>query len=330
MEIAYPRAVPLALVPTPIERLERASRALPVRVWVKRDDLTGCALSGNKVRKLEFLLAEALGGGADAVVTCGGLQSNHARATAIACARLGLRCRLLLRGSPDAPLEGNYLLDRFVGAEVRFLSMEEWRGLDALFEEECGRIRAAGGRPYLVPEGGSNALGSLGYARAVEEIARWSKETGVVFHSIVHATGSGGTTAGILLGCAAIGYSAEPVGVAVCDDEAFFRNRVDAIFEEARTRFAPRASRRSYAIAEGYKGRGYGMTSPEELEDLRRVAREEGLILDPVYTGKAFRGLLGEVRGGRFPAGSDVLFLHTGGIFGLLAMGRKVAGSPKA
>ncbi|MCI0587043.1 MAG: D-cysteine desulfhydrase family protein [Planctomycetes bacterium] len=325
MAISYPRSLPLARVPTPVERLERTSRGLPVQVYVKRDDLTGCDLTGNKVRKLEFLLAEAIDQGADTVLTCGAVQSNHSRATAIACARVGLRCRLLLRGSPDAPLEANYLLDRYVGAEVRFLTMEEWRSLDAVFEEECGRVRAAGGRPYVIPEGGSNAVGSLGYARCVEEIASWSKENGIVFDAIVHACGSAGTTAGILLGCSALEYAAEPVGIAVCDDEAFHRRRIDAIFEEARSRFAPRAPTRPYSILEGYKGVGYGKTTPQEMEDLRRVGAEEGLILDPVYTGKAFRGLLGEARRGRFRAGSNVLFLHTGGIFGLLAMGREIA-----
>ncbi len=325
MAIAYPRSLPLARVPTPIERLERTSRALPVQVYVKRDDLTGCDLTGNKVRKLEFLLAEAIDRGADTVLTCGAVQSNHARATAIACARVGLRCRLLLRGTPDAPLEGNYLLDRWVGAEVRFLSMEEWRNLDPLLEGECDRIRSAGGRPYVIPEGGSNAVGSLGYVRAVEEIAAWSKETGVGFDAIVHACGSAGTTAGILLGCAALDYPAEPVGIAVCDEEAVHRRRIDSIFEEARSRFAPRAPARPYAVLDGYKGIGYGKTTAPELEDLRRVGSEEGLILDPVYTGKAFRGLLGEARRGRFRAGSNVLFLHTGGIFGLLAMGREAA-----
>ena len=321
MPIRYPPTVSLARTPTPIERLERLSRRLPVEVFVKRDDLTGCELTGNKVRKLEFLLAEARSRGATVVITCGAAQSNHARATAIAAARLGLQCRLLVRGRPDAANEGNLFLDRLVGAYLWFLTPEEWRQVDARMDEEAARVAKEGGRPYVIPEGGSNALGSLGYARAMEEIAEWSASNGAVFAAIAHATGSGGTTAGLALGRAATGYPARVLGFAICDDEATFRRQIDRILGEARARFAPdvEVSSSDFEIVEGYKGAGYARSRPEEIEFLREVAGEEGLILDPVYTWKAFRGLLEEARRGRFPRGAKVLFVHTGGIFGLLA-----------
>jgi len=327
MPIRYPPSLDLALRPTPIVRLERLSRRLPVEVFVKRDDRTGLVRTGNKIRKLEFLLAEAKASGAGTILTCGGVQSNHARTVAAAAAALGMRSRLLLRGPADSPRTGNLLLDRLFGAEILFIDLATWRRVDEALEEEANTVRRAGGKPYVIPEGGSNALGSLGYARAVEEISEWSKREGVRFRAIVHATGSGGTTAGLVLGRAASGLEAEILGMAVCDDEAFFRARVDAILADACERFAPGLpiSPSDYAILDAYKGIGYALSTPEELRFLRDVATEEGLVLDPVYTGKAFRGLLGEIEKGRFERGAKVLFVHTGGVFGLFAPGHDFA-----
>ena len=305
-----PDRLSLAQLPTPIERFDRIRDGWTV--LVKRDDLTGSALSGNKARKLEYLLAEALARGARRVVTCGGVQSNHCRATAVAAARLGLGCLLFLRThhppGPDDPVTGNLKLDRIVGAEVRFITPEQYRDRLDLMSD------AAGADGYVIPEGGSNALGTWGYIRAVDEMAaQWDRPPS----SIVCATGSGGTLAGLAIGLRRRELDVPLHGVAVCDDAAYFQAIVEHISVEATGRWPdlPRVRSGEVSIVEGYKGRGYGLSTAEEAADIESVARASGLILDPVYTGKAFRALLCEPE--RF--GPRPLFIHTGGIFGLLA-----------
>ncbi len=324
-----PVHLPLARLPTPLERLSRLSADLGLDLWVKRDDLTGTDLTGNKVRKLAFLAAEALERGADVVLTGGAVTSNHARATAIVAARLGLGSHLLLRGEPQEPPEGNLLLDRYVGAEITFFPASQWPERNLRLGALATALRAAGRRPYVIPEGGSNALGSMGYALAVPELLEQAREQGLTVRRIVHATGSAGTTAGLALGCAVAGRSdVEVLGVAVCDDRATFDARVGEILDQAVGLWYVDADTRAAArwrILEGYQGRGYAKTTPEELDALTAVARREGLLLDPVYTGKAFLGLLGEARGGRLPGEGATVFLHTGGLFGLFGFGREVA-----
>ena len=305
-----PDRLKLARLPTPLERFDRIRDGWTV--LVKRDDLTGSALSGNKVRKLEYLLAEARARGARRVLTCGGVQSNHCRATAVAAARLGLGCLLFLRThhppGPDDAVTGNLKLDRIVGADVRFITPEQYRDRLALM------THAAGSDGYVIPEGGSNALGTWGYIRAADEMAaQWETPPS----SIVCATGSGGTLAGLAIGLRRRGLDVPLHGVAVCDDAAYFQAVVDRISAEATERWPdlPRVRAGEVKIVEGYKGRGYGLSTAEEEADIESVARASGLILDPVYTGKAFRALLCEPE--RF--GPRPLFVHTGGIFGLLA-----------
>ena len=300
----------LARLPTPIDRFDRIRDGWTV--LVKRDDLTGSALSGNKARKLEYLLAEARERGARRVLTCGGIQSNHCRATAVAAARLGLGCELFLRTSappgPDDAVTGNLKLSRIVGAEVRFITPDQYRDRMALMADTAGHDG------YVIPEGGSNALGTWGYIRAVDEMAaQWETPPS----SIVCATGSGGTLAGLAIGLRRRGLDVPLHGVAVCDDAAYFQEIVDRISAEATNRWPdlPRIRSGDVSIVEGYKGRGYGLSTTEEEASIECVARTSGLILDPVYTGKAFRALLCEPE--RF--GSRPLFVHTGGIFGLLA-----------
>ena len=305
-----PERLSLARLPTPIERFTRIRDGWTV--LVKRDDLTGAALSGNKARKLEYLLAEARASGARRVLTCGGVQSNHCRATAVAAARLGLACQLFLRTStppgPDDAATGNLKIDRIVGAEVYFITPEQYRDRMALMVDK------AGADGYVIPEGGSNALGTWGYIRAVDEmVPQWE----VPPSSIVCATGSGGTLAGLAIGLRRRGLDVPLHGVAVCDDAPYFRDVVDRISAEATDRWPdlPRVRSGEVSIVEGYKGRGYALSTTEEEADIEWVARTSGLILDPVYTGKAFRALLCEPD--RF--GPRPLFIHTGGIFGLLA-----------
>jgi len=305
---AEPPRLTLARLPTPLERVEPVAGGRSV--LVKRDDLTGTALTGNKVRKLEYLLADAQARGARRVLTCGGIQSNHCRATAIAAARVGLDCVLFLRTAEPAPAlaTGNLRLDRLVGADIRFVTPEQYRERNALLQD------AASSDGYVIPEGGSNALGSWGYIRAVDEIAaQWENPPS----AIICATGSGGTLAGLAIGLRRRDLDTPLFGVAVCDDAAYFARIVDRISADATDRWPglPRVRSRDVNVIEGYKGRGYALSTAQEMSDIESVARASGLILDPVYTGKAFRPLLHEPE--RF--GPRPLFVHTGGIFGLLA-----------
>jgi len=318
--IRWPPVTNLARIPTPVHHLPRISGEAGVGIFVKRDDLTGSALSGNKVRKLEFLMSGALESGAQTVLTCGGIQSNHARATAVAAARLGLRSHLFLRGAPPERSEGNVLLDRLVGAEITFVTPGEYREID----ERMAAAAAAESPPaYVIPEGGSNALGALGYARAVTEILDAEAKLGVTFDAVVHACGSGGTLAGLVLGRKAFGLRGRVVAVNVCDDEAFFVDKVGRILESAAARFAPDLAfgPEDVEVLDGYVGPGYARNVPADLETIRHVAREEGIFLDPVYSGKAFRGMLEELHGGRLSDARRVLFIHTGGIYGLFPRG---------
>ena len=296
--------VELARIPTPLEPLEP-------RVWIKRDDLTGAALSGNKVRKLEFLLADALDKAAPAVVTCGGVNSNHARATAVACARLGLECHLVLRGEDRQPPTGNLLLSRFAGATTQFITHAQWPHVHEIMAE-AAEARSA----YVVPEGGSNGLGAMGYLAATKEMLA---QTGPDVRRIVHAVGSGGTTAGLALGVASAGRAdIEVVGVCVCDDAATFDTKIQSIIDDAADRgLVPHraAEAARWRIKDGYIGPGYAETTPEAMERLRAITRSTGLFFDPVYTGKAFLALHDLPP---LPEG-DTVFVHTGGIFELFA-----------
>ena len=323
-----PDRVSLAQLPTRVHRLSRLSSELGIDLWVKRDDETGTELSGNKVRKLEYLLAEAQSQSADVVVTCGGVQSNHCRATAVAARRLGMDSVLFLRGSEPSETTGNLLLDRLVGADVRFITPGQYAERETLLAAAATELRVAGRRPYVIPEGGSNALGSWGYVGLVAELASpWDH--------IVCATGSGGTLAGLVLGRRLL-RTANPWlersrmwGVPVCDDGAYFRRKVHAIaheFEARHPELGPLGlTDEEIGVLDGYKGPAYAVPFGEELDLIRNVARHEGLLLDPVYTGKAFYGLVSEARNGRFAAGSRVLFLHTGGVFSLFAYGRELS-----
>ncbi len=325
--IDYPERIRRARLPTPLEPLARLSAQLGVSLFAKRDDLTGSALSGNKIRKLEFLFAEAVRQGADTVITCGGEQSNHCRATAVAAAQLGLGSYLLLRtDDPTRPpaIEANILLDRLVGAEVRWVSRPEYARRAELFVEVAAELRARGKKPYAIPEGGSNALGAWGYIRCVEEL---SAELPPGPATLVYAAGSGGTGAGLILGVKLLGLPWRVVGVNVCDDRDYFVRVIGEIVEQAIERFHldVRFDRSEIEIRDGYVGRGYAKSRPEELALLRDVARAEGIVLDPVYTGKAFYGLTRELARDPRAFGERIVFLHTGGIFGLFPKAAELA-----
>ncbi|MFO0747599.1 MAG: D-cysteine desulfhydrase family protein [Myxococcota bacterium] len=324
----------LAALPTPLDAMPRLSEALGLELSVKRDDLTGSHLGGNKVRKLEFLLADALAAGATHVITCGGIQSNHARATALAARPLGLTPVLLLRtphgdaADLPSPPSGNVLLDRIAGARIVTCSPADYRERrGALMAELARAIAADGGSAYLVPEGGSNALGSLGYVAAAWELAaQLEAQSGGPPDAVVVATGSGGTLAGLAAGFEAMGAPTRVFGVAVCDDRAYFRAIVDRIAADlVRDHAFPPLGPARYEVLEGFQGRGYAQTTPEELRFLVEVAQADGLVLDPVYTNKALIGLVESARRAPGMFGRRVVFIHTGGIFGLFPQAAELA-----
>ena len=324
MDFTLPGRVELALLPTPLHRLERLSRAWGVDLWIKRDDLTGAALSGNKIRKLEFELAEALAKKAKAVVTCGGVQSNHARATAIAARRLGLEPHLVLRtpdGQPPAEWDGNALLDKLVGAELHFVTPEDYRERRGEIMGAIAEKLRAGGKPaFVIPEGASDARGALGYVAAVRELQEQAKKANVTFSYVAHACGSGGTSAGLAIGNRIFDAGMFPVAFAVCDDESYFRDVICGIAKDFAATFGgiADASEAKLTILDQYKGIGYAQSTADELAFIREVATEEGILLDPVYSAKAFFGLKQELAKGKtFRRGASICFLHTGGIFGL-------------
>jgi D-cysteine desulfhydrase len=314
--------------PTPIVKRTALDEWLGIDLWIKRDDATGGAEAGNKVRKLELLLADALTLEADTIVTCGGIQSNHARATALACASLGLRCVLLLRVEDPArtplPRDGNVLLDRLAGAQVRLISREQYAERAAVMAALAEELRAAGHRPYVVPEGGSNGLGSLGYVACMAEV-REQMRAGQAggpepFDVVVHACGSGGTAAGVALGAVHHGVARSVRAMAVCDSAAYFEAVVARIVAESRAIDASLGDPAPLVVDEAARGPGYAVSTREQRETIVRVART-GLVLDPVYTGKAMHGLRLAIERGDVERGARVLFLHTGGLPGLLAAG---------
>jgi len=331
--ISYPPRVDLARTPTPLEKLQRIGEELGVELYMKRDDLTGTELSGNKVRKLEFAFADARATGADTVLTCGGAQSNHARATAIAAAKLGFRSHLLLRTpDPSNPpaLEGNSLLDRLVGAEITWVTPQEYKRREEIFEREAEALKKRGRRAYSIPEGASNAIGAWGYIRAVEELAGdLANLPDGTSHpaTIMNAAGSGGTTAGLILGVRLLGLPARVVSINVCDDRNYFIEVIGDICETLISTYeldVPFSRERDIEIIDGYVGRGYALSRPEELSLIRDVARKEGIILDPVYTGKAFLGMTNELSRNRDIFGDRIVFIHTGGIFGLFPKAQEI------
>jgi D-cysteine desulfhydrase family pyridoxal phosphate-dependent enzyme len=313
---AFPR-LPLAPLPTPLEEAPALSDALGgPRILLKRDDLTGLALGGNKARKLEFLLADALAQGADTVITTGASDSNHCRMTAAAAAQLGLRCVLLLGARSESPsLQGNLLLDHLFGAEVHFYPAHGTVGGNHLLPEVTEFVRARGNRPYPFPSGGSTGLGALGYALAVQELMDQLAERGLHADYLIHAAGSGGTQAGLLLGAALHGPEFRILSINI--DEPTNENlkpRTRSVYAEGAALLGlPGTEPPQFDLVTGYVGDGYGILSDGAAEAIRLLARTEGVLLDPVYSGKAMAALIDLIRRGEIGADKTVVFLHTGG-----------------
>ena len=318
----FPR-IRLAHLPTPLEPLPRLSAELGgPDIWIKRDDCTGLATGGNKARKLEYLLGAARVEGVDTVITLGGVQSNHARQTAAAAARLGLRCQLVLpkvvpRSGEDYERNGNALLDRLLGAEV-FVEEDEpaaLRRVEALLRqaEEDGR------RAVVHPPGGSTAIGALGYVGAALELAEQMRGGAPPFARAYLGVGTAGTLAGLATGAPITGWDVELVGVCVSGGERKHAPQAEGLIAELATMLDRKIDEASpIRFEEGFLGEGYGIPSASTLEAIRLAARTEGLLLDPVYTGKAMAALIHDVRAG--VAGTEpILFWHTGGSPGLYA-----------
>lgn len=322
MDLKMIPRVKAAYLPTPLEEAARLSKALGgPRIYIKRDDETGLALGGNKARKLEYLMGEAQAIGADIVLTTGGPQSNHARMTAAIARRLGMDALLILTGDDPGDRQGNLLLDEVLGAEIRFAGTEDMDAIDRMLEEAASTLRIQGRRPYVVPLGGSTPLGALGYVQAAMELAEQTRGLNLKIDRIVVASGSGGTQAGLVLGARLAGLQASVEGVSVSRPADQAAQLVANIANGAAALMgAPfRFGTEDIIVHDRYVGPGYGIATPEGLEAIRLVARTEGIILDPVYTGKAMAGLCDLVRRGRYGARETIVFMHTGGGPGLLA-----------
>lgn len=300
----------LAHLPTPVETLPRLSDALGgPRLLIKRDDQTGLAFGGNKTRKLEFLVAEARDEGAKTLISGGALQSNHCRQTAAAAARFGLECILVLTGEMPEQPSANLLLDQLFGAHVVYVSDRKDR--DEILQQTFDRAAEKGMKPYLVPYGGSSPTGALGYAFAVKELM----EQNVPADWIVFATSSGGTHAGLVLGQRMFGYKGKVLGISIDESEEWLRTHVSKLASSASEKLGKRIEftpAEVFANADYCKA-GYGVLTELEREAIHLFARHEGLLLDPVYTGRAVAGMIDLIGKGFFKKHDTVLFLHTGG-----------------
>jgi D-cysteine desulfhydrase family pyridoxal phosphate-dependent enzyme len=318
---AFPR-VSLAHLPTPLEAAPRLGAAIGLPgLWVKRDDCTGLATGGNKARKLEYLMAEARDQGTDVVLTTGGNQSNHARMTAAAACKLGMQALLFLADAAPSEQQGNLLLDRIFGAEVRFLPGLTLQEMEARMEEAATGLRERGRRPYIIPVGGSTPLGCLGYVRAVEELAGQAAALNLQVDAMVVAAGSMGTLSGILLGARECLPRARVYGISVAPQAEPGKRKGARIIAGAAALLGEtwRPEPGEIPLLDDWLGPGYGVPTPEGLEAIDLAARTEGYLLDPVYTGKALAGAKGLAARGELGPEESVVFWHTGGAAAVFA-----------
>jgi len=320
----FPR-VRLGHLPTPLEPMARLSARLGgPSLWIKRDDCTGLATGGNKTRKLEYLVADALAQGADTLITLGALQSNHARQTAAAAAKLGLKCVLVLEERVSQPTDayrhnGNILLDRLLGASLKVVPRDS--SMTAAAERVADDVRRAGGKPYVIPGGGSNAVGALGYVGCALEILQQAAGLGVRVDRVVHATGSSGTQAGLIAGFDGMQSGVRVLGITVGRLRDNQERNVARLLDEtwAHLGLKGAASHDNIEANDSYFGEAYGIPTPAVKEAVGLVAENEGVLLDPVYSGKAMSGLIDLLRKDTFSKDENIVFVHTGGQAGLFA-----------
>jgi L-cysteate sulfo-lyase len=318
----FPR-IRFAHLPTPLEHLPNLSRALNgPEIWIKRDDCTGMSTGGNKTRKLEYLLAEAREQGADIVLTQGATQSNHARQTAACAAKMRIDCHILLedrtgKTDHDYTQSGNVLLDHLHGASVEHCASNP--DMNGELAKVAARLKSEGRKPYLIPGGGSNPVGALGYVNAAIELIAQANAMGLRIDHVVHATGSAGTQAGMIAGLAGIRSGVPLLGIGVrAPRERQEENVFNLACATSDLCGTPGAVRREDVVANcDYVGKGYGFSTPGSLDAIQTLARLEGILLDPVYTGKGMAGFIDLIRKGMFKPGQNVVFIHTGGSVGL-------------
>ncbi|KPJ73899.1 hypothetical protein AMJ52_02730 [candidate division TA06 bacterium DG_78] len=305
---------------TPIEELRGLKT--PVRIFLKRDDLNGLLISGNKARKLEYLIADMKRKKCDTIITCGPVQSNHCRTTAVFAQQCGFECHLLLRvrKKPCKIYTGNLLLDILLGAKITYITPEQYQRRLAVMAQYARILRKKGRKPYSIPEGGSNEIGSLGYLDCMREMADFIKRQRI--DAVYCAVGSGGTYAGLLLGKKLCRLAVHLHGIIICDTVEYFEEKISKICTDAihTFNFPINVARKDIHLVDGYVGDGYGIPYPEALKTIKCVAKL-GIILEPVYTGKAFYGMLNHVKENRY---KKVIFIHTGGIFSIFAFNKVI------
>ncbi len=327
-----PGKINLGIFPTPVHKLENLSKKFGVNLWIKRDDLNGLGLGGNKIRKLEYLVKHALEKEDNTLVTVGSAQSNHARQTAAVAAKLGLDCHLILRKPEPDTFNGNLLLDALFGATIH------WTDKENEYKEVMKVIGALkdcrGKKPYFIPVGGSNEYGLLGYVNAAQEIAEQEKHLGFNFDFIVFASSSGGTQAGLIAGKKFFNLKAEILGVEI--DKNFYpekslKQHILTILDYAKQEFDWQMTfdENDVKLLSGYNSAGYGVLTELEKEAIYTMASSEGIVLDPVYTGRAFGALLDRLKNNSFKKGSSILFVHTGGTPANFAYADKLYQKPR-
>lgn len=320
----YPDRFPLAYLPTPLDRMERLSRHLGgPEIVIKRDDQTGLASGGNKARKLEFLVADALAQECDHLVTTGSAQSNHCRQTAAAAAHVGLGCSLVLGGRAPAQITGNLLLDNLLGAHIYWTGE---RNRSEVMAEVAAELKAMGRKPYLIPLGGSNVMGATSYVLAMKELVEQLAAEHLNVDFIVLASSSGGTQAGLVLGAEVYGFRGQILGISVDQPADALQTQVAALATATATHLGLGTLSVAHRVDvnDDYTGEGYAAVGDTEREAIRLVAQLEGILLDPVYTARAMGGLIDLIRWGAFTRRQRVLFWHTGGTVALPAFADKL------
>ena len=321
MKIGRLPRVRLATLPTPLEEAPRLTKMLGgPRILFKRDDNDGFALGGNKARKLEFLIADAMQKGADTIITTGGVQSNHARITAAAAKRYGMRPILVLRGDSSAEYDGNLLLDKLFGAEIRIVA-PDMRDTMPIMQDIAEEMRDGGREPYIIPSGGSNPVGAIAYSNAMLEIISQAVEMSVKVDHVVFASGSGGTQGGLLFGAKALNFQGRILGISDGASRDPLASKIVEIANGCARLIDSHVSvsLKDVDFLDQYAGKGYGILQKEVVDAIMTVAGTEGILLDPVYTGKAMWGLMDLIHQGYFEKDETVVFIHTGGTPALFA-----------
>ena len=304
-----PNKLNLGFFPTPVDEIEFKGE----KIFIKRDDLTELVASGNKIRKLEYFFYKAKEDKVKKVLTCGGIQSNHARATTYLSRKLGFEPVLFLRGNSDKPYDGNLFLDYLLHAEIHFVTDEEYKEIDKIMEEYGKKEKEKGNKVLIIPEGGSDELGLWGYVDAMFEMENFIVDRKI--DSIFCAVGSGGTYAGLFLGAKLLNLDVKICGILVTRDKSYFEEKVSSILKKTIDKYnlPVKFEKNEFIFLDSYIGEGYAIPYKEELDVIKEIAKK-GIILDPVYTGKAFYGFINEKNKFKNP-----LFLHTGGIFSIFA-----------